>query len=158
LAPKAAFSGVSGWRNPGVTLRIAVAVVVELSLAVTTTDTLSVVRYGGGVYCPLDEILPGPLFASPPDTDHVTAAGPPPVKVAVNCSTDLPCALVTLHPVQFVSIEFVLGEMEKAALLGSAATCPALQPAAAANIGVRSNATALAGQLRASNNSPRDSR
>src|SRR5208283_677557 len=124
LAPIAAFSGVSGCRNPGVTVSTAVAVVVEFSVAVTTTGTRSLVRYGGGVYCPVDEIVPGPLFPSPPLTDHNTAAAPPLLSVAVNCSTDAPLALVELQPVQLVSIISVPGEMEKLALLESAVTGP----------------------------------
>jgi hypothetical protein len=43
---RAAFSGVSGCRNPGVTVTVAVALVVELELnvAVTVTCTLFAVR------------------------------------------------------------------------------------------------------------------
>jgi hypothetical protein len=44
LGPRAAFSGVSGCRNPGVTVSTAVASVVAFSLAVTTTSALSPVR------------------------------------------------------------------------------------------------------------------
>ena len=44
LAARAAFSGVSGCRNPGVTVSTAVAVVVAFSVAVTTTWTRSAVR------------------------------------------------------------------------------------------------------------------
>ena len=44
LAPRAAFSGVSGCRNPGVTVSTAVAVVLALRVAVTTTWMRSAVR------------------------------------------------------------------------------------------------------------------
>jgi hypothetical protein len=40
----AAFTGVNGCRKPGVTVSIAVAVVLAFSVAVTTTETLSAVR------------------------------------------------------------------------------------------------------------------
>jgi hypothetical protein len=44
LGPRAAFSGVSGCRNPGVTVSTTVAVAVEFSVAVTTTSARSPVR------------------------------------------------------------------------------------------------------------------
>jgi hypothetical protein len=46
LAPSAAFSGVSGCRNPGVTATVAVAVslLLEASVAVIVAVTLSAVR------------------------------------------------------------------------------------------------------------------
>jgi hypothetical protein len=56
---------------------------------------------------------PRPLFESPPEIDQVTAAAPPPASVAVNCSTDAPCELVVLQPLQLVSMDAVPGEMEK---------------------------------------------
>jgi len=93
------------------------------------------------VYWPPAVMLPGPLFSSPPETDQVTAAAPPPVSVAVNCSTDAPRALVALQPVQLVSIlvsaEPAPGEMEKTAFEESADTPPPAQPATASRAGAK---------------------
>jgi len=75
-------------------------------------------------------MLPGPLLASPPESDQATDAAPPPASVAVSCSTDVPCALAALQPVQLVSMAPEPGEMEKMALEGSAVTRPSAQPAA----------------------------
>ena len=58
--PRATFSGVSGSRNPGVTVTVALEVEPVVRAAVTLTCTLSAVRYGGGVYWPLLEIVPAP--------------------------------------------------------------------------------------------------
>ena len=79
--------------------------------------------------------MPAPLLASPPDTDQVTGAVPPPESVAENCSTDAPLLLVALQPVQLVSIEPVPGESEKLALEGSALTRPLAQPATTSSVG-----------------------
>ena len=78
---------------------------------------------------PDEVMIPGPLFGSPPETDQVTGARLPSGRVAVNCSTGLPCAPVALQPVQLVSIETVPGEMEKLFLEGPAMTPPPAQPA-----------------------------
>ena len=78
--------------------------------------------------------------------DQVTAAAPPPASVAVNCSWDVPWALVVLQPVQLVSMEPVPGAMLKAELEGSAATCPSLQPATTSRAGTRSKARARRGR------------
>src|ERR1039458_697340 len=82
-------------------------------------------------------MLPGPLSASPPKTDQATAAAPPVERVAVNCSTDVPCALAALQPVQLVSMEPVPGEMEKVEFEGSAVTRPAEHPAANSSAGAK---------------------
>ena len=60
-------------------------------------------------------MVPGPELASPPETDHVTPAAPPPESVAENCSTVAPEETV-LQPVQLVSMAAVPGEMAKAPL------------------------------------------
>lgn len=55
-------------------------------------------------------MVPRPLLLSPPaEADQVTAAVPPPVKVAENCSTALPEEFLALHPTQLVSIAAVPG-------------------------------------------------
>jgi hypothetical protein len=69
-------------------------------------------------------MVPGPLFASPPVTDQVTSALPPPVSVAVNCSTEEPRELVVLQPVQLVSMALAPGLIAKASLEGAAVTPP----------------------------------
>ena len=61
-------------------------------------------------------MVPGPLLASPPETDQATDAGPPAVSEALNCSTAVPCLLVPLQPVQLVSIVVVPGDRLKVAL------------------------------------------
>jgi hypothetical protein len=92
---------------------------------------------------------PEPLFASPPETDHVTDAGPPPpVSVAENCSTEVPWALVELQPVQLVSMALVPGAMEKVALEGLAATFPPAQPTAKMRTGARRIETVRSGKSR----------
>jgi hypothetical protein len=63
------------------------------------------------VYWPLALIVPGPEFASPPETAQVTEAAPPPLSVAVNCSK-APELELALHPVQLVSMETVPGDTE----------------------------------------------
>lgn len=65
------------------------------------------------MYWPVPVIVPGPAFASPPDTAQVTLAAPPLFNVAVNCSTGEPDEPVVLQPVQLVSIEAVPGATEK---------------------------------------------
>lgn len=92
-------------------------------------------------------MAPGPLFASPPETDQVTAAAPPPVSVAPNCSTDVPCAPVALQPVQLVSMEPVPGESVKLPFEGSAVTGPPPQPAATSKAGATRIAAIRNGNL-----------
>jgi hypothetical protein len=87
-------------------------------------------------------MVPGPLFASPPLTDQVTLAAPPPVSVALNCSTDAPEELVALQPVQFVSIAVVPGVIAKMPFDGFADTPPLVQPAASSSAGARIIASA----------------
>src|SRR5580658_3364411 len=74
---------------------------------------------------------PGPPLASPPETDHVTAAASPFGSLAENCSTDAPLEFVVLQPVQLVSMEPVPGAIEKLPLDGAAVTPPPAQPATA---------------------------
>src|SRR5579863_9002610 len=76
FAPRATFSGVNGCRNPGVTVRRALADIREsaASRAVTTTCARSAVKYPGGVYSPAALIRPGPATESPPATDQATGA------------------------------------------------------------------------------------
>jgi hypothetical protein len=93
-------------------------------------------------------MAPGPLLASPPETDHTTDAGPPLASEAVNCSTDVPCLLVALQPVQLVSIVPVPGDKLKVALEGSAVTPPPAQPATARSMGGKSIAASRSGRLR----------
>jgi len=87
LAPRATFCGVSGCRNPGVTVIVAVAVTLELAVdvAVTVTCMLSAVRYEGGVYAPLELMVPAFEYVSPPLTLQVTLAGAPLDVTALNC-------------------------------------------------------------------------
>ena len=91
--------------------------------------------------------MPGPLFASPPETDQVMAAAPPPASVAPNCSTDVPCAPVALQPVQLVSMEPVPGESAKLPFEGSAVTGPLPQPAATSKAGATRIAAIRNGNL-----------
>lgn len=80
----------------------------------------------------MEEIVPAPVVASPPETLQVTEAALPFESAAENCSTGAPLALVALHPVQLVSIEPVPGDMERAGLLEFAlAPPPPPQPAMA---------------------------
>ena len=58
-------------------------------------------------------MVPGPALASPPETDQLTLAEPPPESVARKCSTAAPEELVALQPVQLVSMAAVPGETEK---------------------------------------------
>src|SRR5271157_554575 len=83
-------------------------------------------------------MLPGPLSVSPPETDQVTPAAPPLERVAVNCSTDAPCELAILQPVQLVSMAPVPGEMEKLAFEGFADTPPPPHPAINSSAGAKS--------------------
>ena len=92
------------------------------------------------MYCPAAVIIPGPLFGSPPDSDQVTVAAPPPANVAVNCSAGVPSTLVPLQPVQLVSIEAVPGAIENVGLVGSAFTPPPAQPAKTTSAGPSSAA------------------
>src|SRR5579872_6539244 len=96
FAPKAKFSGVSGCKNPGVMVMAAVAVVdgLEVSVAEMVALTLSAVREEGGVYWPLELIVPAPVLGL---TDQLTLAEPPLVRVAVNCSTAVPDELEVLQ-------------------------------------------------------------
>src|ERR1700677_3225551 len=93
-------------------------------------------------------MAPGPLLASPPETDQMTGAGPPPVSEALNCSTDAPWLLVALQPVQLVSIAPVPGDKLNVALEGSAVTPPPAQPATAKTMGGKSIAASRSGCLR----------
>src|SRR5580658_1928757 len=93
-------------------------------------------------------MAPGPLLASPPETDQMTGAGPPAASEAVNCWTDVPCLLVALHPVQLVSIVLVPGERLKVELEGSAVTAPPAQPATASSTGGKSIAASRRGSFR----------
>jgi hypothetical protein len=52
---------------------------------------------------------PGPVLASPPETDQVTLAEMP-ACVAENCSTAVPVVFFPLQPVQLVSMVAVPGE------------------------------------------------
>ena len=92
-------------------------------------------------------MVPGPEFASPPETDQVTLAAPPPERVAENCSKAAPEELVVLQPVQFVSMAAVPGEMEKAALDEPPDGAPA-QPASANSAGSAAIASVRASQWR----------
>ena len=56
-------------------------------------------------------MVPGPEFASPPETVQFTSATLP-LNVAENCSTNPP-DVVVLHPVQLASMVAVPGEMER---------------------------------------------
>jgi hypothetical protein len=80
---------------------------------------------------------------SPPVTTHVTAAAPPPDKVAENCSTEEPLAPRALHPVQLVSMDAVPGLMVNVPLLGLALTVPAPHPAKASIAGPASKRASL---------------
>ncbi len=91
-------------------------------------------------------MVPGPEFASPPETDQVTFAAPPTVSAAENCSTVAPEELV-LQPVQLVSMAAVPGEMEKVPLDELADGIPP-QPASANRAGSPATASARAGQCR----------
>jgi hypothetical protein len=75
-------------------------------------------------------MAPGPDKASPPLTDQVMLAEPPPERV--NCS-EAPDELVELQPVQLVSMVAVPGEREMPPL-GLAETAPP-QPARANSAG-----------------------
>jgi hypothetical protein len=63
------------------------------------------------VYWPFELMVPGPEFASPPETIQFTLASPP-LNVAENCSTNPPGEVV-LHPVQLASMVAVPGEIER---------------------------------------------
>ena len=92
-------------------------------------------------------MAPGPLRESPPETDQVTGAAPPPVRVAENCSMDEPNVLVVLQPVQLVSMELAPGAMAKVALEGAAVTPAPAQPATASMRGGRRSAASRSGSL-----------
>ena len=88
------------------------------------------------MYCPDELMVPRPLLESPPaEVVHVTAAGPPPVEVAVNSRTAPPAEFFELHPTQFVSMPAVPGEMEKAELEALLIELPPPQPASAKSKG-----------------------
>ena len=57
-------------------------------------------------------MVPGPEFASPPETAQFTLAVPP-LSAAENCSTNPPDVVVVLHPVQLASMVAVPGEIER---------------------------------------------
>jgi hypothetical protein len=94
------------------------------------------------VYCPLDEIVPAPLFASPPLTFHVTLAALPLESFAENCSTDTPEELVALQPVQLVSTETVPGEIVNVPFEGLAVKDAPPHPASTHNAGTIAIASA----------------
>jgi hypothetical protein len=99
------------------------------------------------VYWPLVVIVPGPEFASPPVTAHVTLAAPPPVSEAVNCSTGVPAELVELQPVQLVSIAGVLGATENVPLDEVVVVVdPLTQPVRTSTAGSKLTANTRAGQ------------
>jgi hypothetical protein len=56
-------------------------------------------------------MVPGPEFASPPETVQFTLAALP-LNVAENCSTNPPDEVV-LHPVQLASMVAIPGEIER---------------------------------------------
>jgi hypothetical protein len=103
-------------------------------------------------------MAPGPLFASPPETDQTTRAVPPLASVAGNCSTDTPDALIALQPAQLVSILAVLGEMEKVPF-EELAVAPPPHPASAISAGAKAiakmrNANRLGAKGRGHTGSP----
>ena len=98
------------------------------------------------MYWPALVMAPGPEFASPPETDHVTLAAPPLESAAENCSTAVPEELA-LQPAQFVSIAAVPGEMEKTPLDEPTDGVPP-QPASANRAGSAAIASARTGQCR----------
>jgi hypothetical protein len=83
------------------------------------------------VYWPFELIVPGPELASPPETVQATVAAPPLARVAENCSTGVPEALLLLQPVQLVSMAVVGGAIEKTPFDAPPALEPAVQPAIA---------------------------
>ena len=97
------------------------------------------------MYWPLAVIDPAPELASPPETDHTTAAGPPLFSMAENCSTGVPDEFVALQPVQFVSLVEVPGEMEKVPF-DAPETIPAPHPASATRAGIDAKAMTRSGQ------------
>jgi len=99
------------------------------------------------VYWPALVMVPGPAFASPPETDHVTLAALPLESVAENCSIAAPEELAELQPVQLVSMAAVPGKMEKAPLDEPTDGVPP-QPANANRTGSVAIASARAGQCR----------
>ncbi len=92
-------------------------------------------------------MVPGPEFASPPETDQVTLAAPPPERVAENCSKVAPEESVALQPVQLVSMAAVPGKTEKG-LLDEAVDGDPPQPASANRAGSAAIASVRAGQGR----------
>lgn len=93
----------------------------------------------------MGRMLPGPLTGSPPETDQATGAAPPPIRVAVNCSTELPPELAALQPVQLVSINPAPGAMEKVEFEGFAATRLPPQPARTSKTETARRATTRSG-------------
>lgn len=98
------------------------------------------------MYCPLEVIVPAPELASPPETDQVTEAAPPLLSVAENCSTTAPEEVAALQPVQLVSIESVVGEMENVPFDVVVEATPPPQPASTRNVGSAAIASIRAGQ------------
>jgi hypothetical protein len=96
-----------------VNVALAVSEALVVDVAVTFTCTLSAVKYGGGVYWPVDETVPAPELASPPETDHVTLGAAPLESEAVNCSTEAFEELFELQPVQLVSIAAAPGVTDR---------------------------------------------
>jgi hypothetical protein len=99
------------------------------------------------VYWPLVEMLPAPAFTSPPLTDQLTEAAPPPLRVAENCSMADPEVLTALQPVQLVSMVAEPGETEKV-LLDEVPDADPPQPASKTKTGTAPAANSRAGQRR----------
>ncbi len=95
----------------------------------------------------MDEMVPGPELASPPETDHVTLAAVPLESAAVNCSTAVFEELFVLQPVQLVSIAAVPGEIDKPPPEGSM-ELPEVQPASAMMAGKTPSASMRTGRRR----------
>src|ERR1035437_27979 len=82
-------------------------------------------------------MVPGPLLASPPETDQATFCVLPPAVTALNCCAGVPWGPVELQPVQLVSIVLAPGGMEKAAFAELADIPPPAQPARTNTAGAR---------------------
>lgn len=105
------------------------------------------------MYWPVVVMEPGPALASPPETDQVTLAAPPPDNVAENCATGAPEEFDVLQPVQLVSIVAVPGEME-IVLFDELFTDPPPQPASTNRIGKEKPASIRAGHRRINEPNP----
>lgn len=98
------------------------------------------------MYWPLEVIVPAPELASPPETDQVTTAAPPLLSVAENCSIAAPADVAALQPVQLVSIETVVGEIENVPFDVVVEEVPPPQPASRTNVGSAEIARMRAGR------------